>query len=93
MLAVAGFVVAAFGLLPRRLATVAWAGLGACLLLGQLGEILKLPQAVVNLSPFGHIPTAPVEAVTATPPIALTAAAAGLGIAGLVSFRRRDLAL
>jgi ABC-2 type transport system permease protein len=93
VLAVAGFVVAAFGLLPRRLATVAWAGLGACLLLGQLGEILKLPQAVVNLSPFGHIPTAPVQAVIATPLIALTAAAAGLGIAGLVSFRRRDLAL
>jgi ABC-2 type transport system ATP-binding protein len=38
-------------------------------------------------------PNCPVEAVTATPLIALTAAAAGLGIAGLVSFRRRDLAL
>jgi ABC-2 type transport system permease protein len=92
-LALSGFVIAAFGLLPRWAETLSWAALTLSLLLGPLGEILNLPQAARDISPFSHTPAAPAAAVTATPILALLAAAAILATAGLVTFHRRDLAL
>jgi len=91
-LALAGFVVAAFGLLPRYAAAISWAGLVVCLVLGQIGELLQLPQTVLDLSPFGHIPAVPAADVTAAPIVSLLAVAVVLAVAGMVSFRRRDVA-
>ncbi|MFG1919662.1 ABC transporter permease [Micromonospora sp. NPDC048898] len=92
-LALVGFVVAAFGLLPRLTAAIAWAGFGICLLLGQIGALLKLPQAILNISPFSHTPPAPVADVAVQPLVVLLAVAALLTGAGFVLFRRRDLAM
>ena len=90
-LALAGFVVAAFGLLPRYAVALSWAGLVVCLVLGQIGQLLRLPQAVLNLSPFGHIPAAPAVEVTAAPIVSLLAVTAVLAAIGVASLRRRDV--
>jgi ABC-2 type transport system permease protein len=86
-----GFVVAVFGLLPRYATGLSWAVLAVCIVLGWVGELLQLPQPVLDLSPFGHIPAVPAEDVTAMPVIALTTLAVMLALVGVVSFRRRDL--
>ena len=54
-----GFAVALFGLLPR-FAGLAWAALVVALLLGQLGELLQLPQWLMDVSPYTHVPQVPV---------------------------------
>jgi ABC-2 type transport system permease protein len=92
-LVVGGFVVAVFGLLPRLTAAVGWAALAVCLLIMQVGALLELPRWVMDLSPFTHVPNVPAEDVTAAPVVGLLAVAVALGVAGFLSFRRRDLAL
>ncbi|MEW2353101.1 ABC transporter permease [Spirillospora sp. NPDC029432] len=91
-LSLAGFVVAMIGLLPDRSVAISWAALGICLLIGQLGPILELPQWVTNLSPFSHTPSLPAADLALLPITVLAAAALVLTAAGLTAFRRRDLA-
>ncbi|GAA0966592.1 exporter of polyketide antibiotics [Acrocarpospora macrocephala] len=91
-LTVAGFVVLVFGGLPRLVVTLAWAALALSIACGLLGDVLGLPQAVRDLSPFSHVPSIPAVDLTPGPIAALTAVAAALAAAGLMLFRRRDLA-
>jgi ABC-2 type transport system permease protein len=84
--------VALIGAAPRW-AALAWAALGGALLLGQLGPLLQLPQAVMDLSPYTHIPQLPAAAVAWPPLVVLAALAAVLVIVGVAGFRRRDLDL
>jgi ABC-2 type transport system permease protein len=84
-----GVAVALYGIVPR-LATLSWGVLVAFLLLGQLGQILQLPQWSLNLSPFTHVPVPP-EPVSAVPLVILTLIAAGLFGAGLIGLQRRDM--
>jgi len=86
-----GLAVLLYGLSPR-LAPGAWAAAGLALLLGWIGPALKIPQAVLDLSPFGHLPRLPGGTMTWTPVLVLTAIAAALTAAGLACLRRRDLA-
>jgi ABC-2 type transport system permease protein len=88
---VAGVAAALFGL-GRRLGVLAWAALVTFLLLGQLGDLLSLPESVMRLSPFAHAPHAPAEAITAGPLLWLLAVALGLVAAGAELLRRRDIA-
>jgi ABC-2 type transport system permease protein len=83
-------VLALFGLLPRW-AGFGWALLVTFLLLGQLGAVLQLSQWALDVSPFTHIPHLPGGAMTWTPVVWLTAAAAALTTAGLWGFRQRDI--
>jgi ABC-2 type transport system permease protein len=76
-----------------RWAALAWAALGGSLLLGQLGPLLQLPQVVMDLSPFSHVPQLPAAPVSWTPLIVLALLAAVLVTAGVAGFRRRDLHL
>lgn len=85
-----GLTVALFGLLPR-LSAVAWGILAICLLLGQIGALLQLSQAVLDLSPFTHTPHLPGGEATAFPLVVLTGVATALVAAGLWGFRRRDV--
>jgi ABC-2 type transport system permease protein len=91
-LALGGFVLAAFGLAPRWTIPLAWTGLAVCLLMGQIGALLELPQAVLNASPFTHVPAVPGGDLSLTPLLWLVVTAAALGGLGLAAFRRRDLA-
>jgi ABC-2 type transport system permease protein len=63
------------------------------LVMGQLGELLKFPQALLNVSPFTHAPKVPAEPFEALPLIVLLAIAAALGGLAFWGFRRRSLAI
>ncbi|MEN3611910.1 anibiotic ABC transporter [Plantactinospora sp. ZYX-F-223] len=88
-----GYVVLVFGLLPRLAVGLGWLGFAVSLIFGQFGELLNLPQAVRDVSPFSHVPALPSAEVSATPLVLLAVVAVALGAAGLALFRRRDLAL
>ncbi|GAA2635399.1 ABC transporter membrane-spanning protein [Streptomyces spororaveus] len=80
-----------YGAAPRY-AAAAWAVAGGALALGWVGPALNLPQAVLNLSPFAHLPRLPgAQALDWAPLSALTALAAVLTAAGLGALRRRDM--
>lgn len=79
-----------FGLLPRA-TSAAWGVLAGCLLLGQVGPLLKLPQAVMDVSPFTHTPKLPGGGFDVLPVAALTAVAVAVAGAALLGFRRRDI--
>jgi ABC-2 type transport system permease protein len=79
-----------FGLLPR-LSTAAWAIVAVILLLTWFGPVIRLPQAILDVSPFTHIPRFPGTEFTATPLVWLTALAAVALAAGVTGFRRRDI--
>ncbi|GAA2534098.1 ABC transporter membrane-spanning protein [Streptomyces levis] len=87
---IGGVTVLLHGMLPRA-ATAAWGVAGAVLLLGWVGPALDVPQAVLDLSPFGHLPKLPGGTMAWGPVGTLTALAAALVAAGLTGLRRRDL--
>jgi ABC-2 type transport system permease protein len=86
----AGVAFAVFGLAPRAVGAV-WAALVACFVIGLLGQLLDLPDRVMDLSPFQHVPQMPVEGFAPAPTAMLTAVAAALLALGLAGFRRRDV--
>ncbi|GAA4993848.1 hypothetical protein GCM10023205_78200 [Yinghuangia aomiensis] len=79
-----------FGLWPRAMAAV-WVLVALCVLLGMVGDALKLPQPVMDLSPFTHLPKLPGGDVELLPYALLAAVAGLLGAAALAGTRRRDL--
>ena len=83
-------VVLLFGV-SARAAAGGWVVLVACILLGELGPLLSLPQWVMDLSPFAHAPRLPGGTVDAVPLVALAGTALALVGAGLLAFRRRDV--
>jgi ABC-2 type transport system permease protein len=85
-----GIVAAAFGLVPR-LVVLGWVALIGFMLLGEFGALFGLSQAVMDISPFAHVPRMPGGDFAAAPLLWLTAIAAGLIAIGLVGFRRRDV--
>ena len=83
-----------FAVVPRLTVPLGWGLLAAGLVLGQFGELLRLPAWLQNLSPFRHSPALPVEdlditAVTAA--LLLTGAAAILAAVAAGVLNRRDL--
>lgn len=82
-----------FGLLPGWTA-VSWAAVVVCFLLGEFGPGLRLPQWLLDVSPFTHVPRLAATAVAgAGGPIGwLVGLAVLLALLGLAGFRRRDLA-
>jgi ABC-2 type transport system permease protein len=55
------------------------------------GPLLRLPQRVLDISPFTHVPKLPGATVHAAPLLWLTLAAAILVAAGLAARRQRDI--
>ncbi|MFZ3595527.1 ABC transporter permease [Streptomyces sp. BH104] len=86
-----GVAVLLYGLVPRA-AVAAWAAAGAALLIGWIGPALKLPQAVMDVSPFGHLPKLPGGDMTWGPVLVEVVLAAVFVAVGLVGLRRRDMA-
>lgn len=79
-----------FGLAPQ-FSNSAWALLIGCVLLGQVGAVVGLPQFWLDLSPFTHLPHLPGGTVAATPILWLCAVAASGCLAGWWALRRRDI--
>ncbi|AXE87567.1 ABC transporter permease [Streptomyces sp. Go-475] len=88
---IGGVAVLLHGVLPRG-AVAAWAVAGAVLLIGWVGPALDVPQAVLDVSPFGHLPKLPGGSMEWGPVGVLTGLAAALVAAGLAGLRRRDMA-
>ncbi|MFA3877449.1 ABC transporter permease [Streptomyces sp. MMCC 100] len=87
---IGGAAVLLHGLLPRA-AVAAWAVAGAVLLLGWVGPALDVPQTVLDVSPYGHLPKLPGGEMSWSPVLVLLLIAAALVGAGLAGLRRRDL--
>jgi ABC-2 type transport system permease protein len=85
-----GITAALFGLAPRLVA-LAWGALAAFFLLGQVGATLQLTQALLDLSPFTHVPKVPGTDLAAAPLLWLLALAVALVAGGVLGFRRRDV--
>ncbi|RSM73850.1 ABC transporter permease [Kibdelosporangium aridum] len=88
-LVVAGIAMALFGLAPRYVIG-SWAALTVFWLLGQLGPALQVPQWLMNVSPFTHVPKL-LSDISAGPLIWLSVVAVALMAAGLAGLRRRDI--
>ncbi len=89
-----GAVVAAIMFLPRWSVGLSWALVVLSIFVGPMfGPSLQLPAWLLDLSPFTHVPNAPAVAVTVAPILGLALASALLAAAGVISLRRRDLAL
>ena len=78
------------GLAPR-LTYLAWVALAFCAVVMFFGELLQLPDVVVDVSPFSHLAVAPAEEVRWTPPLVILLVAAAASAAGQLAFRRRDV--
>ncbi|HEY9326687.1 MAG TPA: ABC transporter permease [Streptomyces sp.] len=86
-----GVTVLLYGALPKA-AAAGWGLVGLCLALGWIGPALDLPQAVMDVSPFTHLPKLPGAAAMEWGPVALlTATAMVLVAGGLAALRRRDM--
>ena len=84
-LGLAGFAVAA------RWAGAGWGVLFVFLSLGELGDLLNLPDWAIGLSPFHHVPGLPGGEVHATPLLATAALATAVGLAAWLRYRSRDI--
>ena len=94
-LAVAGAAVVLFGLAPRASVAGAWTVVGVLVLIALFGQVLRLSQPILDVSPFTHVPKLPGAAVTVhttgAPLLWLSLAALALVATGLAGLRRRDI--
>ena len=85
-----GIALAVFGFAPRWV-DVTWGVLAACLVVGLLGPVLRLPNRVQMLSPFERVPQLPAADLAVAPLVVMIAVAAAFALAGLGGFGRRDV--
>jgi ABC-2 type transport system permease protein len=86
----AGLSMAVIGVTPGASA-LPWAFLAVCFVVGMFGRLLDLPTAVLDLSPFQHVPSYPAADLRALPLAALVVVATGFTVLGLIGIRHRDL--
>lgn len=86
-----GIAVALFGWLPSVAIPVTWGAMAAMWFATMLGEVLGLPTWLLNGLPFSAVPYMPLEAMSWTPLITMTAVAALLIWTGIDRFARRDI--
>jgi ABC-2 type transport system permease protein len=91
-LLIAGVAAAAFGLVPDASVGVGWTVLGVVAAINLFGQSLQLSHWVLDISPFTHVPRLPGGTVSAWPFLWLTFIALTLGMAGLATLRKRDIA-
>lgn len=87
----AGATLLVYGLVPRW-SLAAWTLVAWVFVAAMFGILLDLPQWMLNLSPFQHVPALPAASMSWRPIVALTAIAATLIAAGLAALDRRDVA-
>ena len=87
---VTALAVAAFAL-RSSWSAAGWGFIAGFLTLGQLGELLQLPQAIIKLSPYVHPPRMPAEPFTSGAMIVLCALAAVVLMLATEGYRFRDI--
>jgi ABC-2 type transport system permease protein len=90
-LCVAAVAAALTGFAPRWSIPGGWAAVAICGIIGVFGPAFRLPQPVLDISPFTQVPKLPGGAAPPAPLIWLCAAALALTLAGLAGLRRRDI--
>lgn len=90
MMIMGGLTMVIYGWCPR-LSAVAWVALGSALVFGLLGRVLQLPQLLLDLSPYTHMPALPGGEMRWLPVVVELVIAAVLVLLGTVGFRRRDV--
>lgn len=91
MLLLGGVALIAFAFVPRWAPALAWSALALCLVLSQFGDLLELPQMVINISPFTHVSRVPAESYDWTEAILMMSLVALMVLVSLFRFRRRDV--
>jgi ABC-2 type transport system permease protein len=86
----AGLALALYGWVPRATA-VAWIVPVYGFVVGYLGEMLRFPDWLKDLSPYGHVPRLPAADMSWPPLLILTALSAALAALGLAGLSRRDI--
>jgi len=90
-LVIIGAAVSIFGLFPKITTPLIWGVYAICLLISYLGKALKLPQFIINISPFAHTPPAPAATIDIKPLIVMIVISIVLMLIGFIAFKRRDL--
>lgn len=90
MLLVIGIGVALLGWLPRWFA-LTWAVVGWSMFCSWLAPLFGLPDWLVRLQPWGHLPKLPTDPMTWTPVLVETVIALLLIGIGVLGYRRRDI--
>jgi polyether ionophore transport system permease protein len=86
----AGLALALYGLAPK-LSPVVWALFVWALIAGMLASVLNLPDWVIDLSPFQHVPGLPAAPMSWGPVVVLLVIASALMAVGLWALDRRDM--
>lgn len=81
----------AFAVVPRATAALGWGLLVAGLVLGQLGDLLGLPEWLQDVSPFRHVAAVPIEEVDVAASVIMLAVAAVFAAGAALALRRRDV--
>jgi ABC-2 type transport system permease protein len=68
-----------------------WVVLGLCFALGELGELLHLPNWLTDVSPYQHTPAMPAVAFRAAPELVLLVVASALLVAAWLTYQERDI--
>ncbi|MGB8860910.1 MAG: hypothetical protein WCC60_16740 [Ilumatobacteraceae bacterium] len=90
MMVMAGVTTALYGLAPKW-SLLAWGFVTFVAVVGLLQGILDLPQWVLDLSPFQHVPAIPAAPFELAPVAVLLLAAGALGGIGMLALERRDI--
>ncbi|SDE22202.1 ABC transporter permease [Auraticoccus monumenti] len=91
-LVVVAVVALVLAVLPRLTVPLGWGALVLALALGQLGELLRLPGWLQDVSPFRHSSALPLETLDLPVTLAVLGVAVGLAAAAVGLVRTRDLA-
>lgn len=84
-------IAAAIWALRASWTVASWVVVALFVTLGQVGELLNLPDWSVGLSPYTHTPALPVESFSLTPAMVLVATAAAVVAAAHWRYRSRDI--
>ncbi|NUL45052.1 polyketide antibiotic transporter [Cellulosimicrobium funkei] len=90
LLVASGLALALFGFLPRW-TVLAWLFVVWIALALFLGDLLRLPDWALDLSPFAHTPALPAQDAEAAPLAVMVTIALALAAVGIWGYRRRDL--
>lgn len=90
MIVMIGFAAILNGLLPRFTSWI-WGYFLYSFFVLYLGNLFQFPNWVGKLSPFGHVPQVPIEDATFLPLFILIIIGAGLMVASVKGFHKRDV--
>lgn len=77
---------------PTWSSAIGWGWLALAFGLGELGSTIGLPNWLIKVSPFAHVPQLPGGDFSAMPSLVLCAIAAALTALAFTAYRRRDAA-